>query len=947
MFHRTKICGAVALACGPFLTSLAMAQAAPSDDSATPVQRVEITGSAIKRIALEGALPIQTITNDDIKKSGVTTVTDLIQNLPAMQGFTTASQSVNGGGAGTTTASIHDIGAAYTLVLLNGHRLASYTTGSEVNLNQIPLGAVDHVDVLTDGASALYGADAIAGVVNIITKRDSKDGSLDLSVDHPFKAGGQSASASISKGFGDLDKDRYNVFLSASFDHQSAVQASQRSFSRGGGILNFNDAHGAENVNLTSAYAPAANVYADTTSAGASSPDGSIFYNPSLAANGSCTAANTVKDGTTCKYNYATAAEDIPASRRANFFGTTRFNLNDKVSLFAEALIGETRTDALYAAPAQAFALNDAQIAQYITPQLSQFPAGTTASNDVGYVRMIGTGGRKDGYETKTQHFVTGADVTLGNWESTFSFTHSQSHIYDIAEGGYASANAINSLIDSGAYDPFSGDAQADVLAPAVLHQTLDQDRSTLDVASAHTSTTLGRLAGGDLAFAAGLDLTRQKYTDRPSAILMGPNALQPGYTDTLFGGSSGTLPFDSARNAWGVFSEVDAPITKRLEVDASARFDSYSAVHNKDGFDAAGNPIGSEIQGKKSSATTFKLSSSFRPTDQLLLRGSFGTGFKVPTIGNVSSPLEFFGVTGNETCSANAPAALATYCHSGPFEYNEQAGGNPSTGSGALKPERSQQWTLGARFEPSQAFSFGADLWNVRIHDQINTITESTAFKDMAAYSYLFSIVNDPATGAPTLTFLSQPINTGNAFYQGIDFDGESHVDTPVGKLTTRGHVTWMLRADYQQPGNAGYVNDMNKVGDDGQVTFRYQLNASTSLQQGKFTHTVTFNFKPGYKDDYTDYCFNSATGFDGDSSTCSADSGNRRVSSYATFDFQEKYDVSKAFSFTAGIRNVFNRNPPFSLIDQLEVGNPRGYDSRYTNALGRTFAAAASYKF
>ena len=131
---------------------------------------------------------------------------------------------------------------------------------------------------------------------------------------------------------------------------------------------------------------------------------------------------------------------------------------------------------AVIAAPAQAFALNDAQIAQYIAPQLAQLPAGTTASNDVGYVRMIGTGGRKDGYETKTQHFVTGADVTLGNWESTFSFTHSQSHIYDIAEGGYASANAINSLIDSGAYDPFSGDAQADVLAPAVLPRAAAMD---------------------------------------------------------------------------------------------------------------------------------------------------------------------------------------------------------------------------------------------------------------------------------------------------------------------------------------------------------------------------------------------------------------------------------------------------------------------------------------
>jgi iron complex outermembrane receptor protein len=931
------VCQGVALALATLVAATAQAQ------DISDVQRVEVTGSAIKRINIEGSLPIQTISQDDIKKSGVTSTADLIQNLPAMQGFTAESQSVNGGGGGVTTASIHDLGAAYTLVLLNGHRMASYTTGSEVNLDQIPLSAIDHVDVLTDGASALYGADAIAGVVNIITRKDSKSGDFDVSVDRPLKSGGTSAQASISKGFGDLDKDRYNIFLAASFDHQSALQASQRSFSRNGGLLNFNDKYGSQSLGLTSSYAPAANVYADTTTGGAAQPNGSLYYNPALAANGSC-APNSVADAGACDYNYASTVEDLPASRKANFLATGRFNLSSKVSLFAEALLGSNRTDAMYAAPAQAFALSPAQIAQYVTPQLA---ADTTSSNEVGYLRMIGTGGRKDGYETHTQHFVVGADVTLGDWESTFSFTHSQNHWYDIAEGGYSSANAIDALMDNGTFDPFSGAAQADVLAPAVLHQTLDQSRSTLDVASAHASTSLASLPGGDLALATGLDLTRQKYTDRPSAILMGPNSLQPNYTDTLFGGSSGTLPYDSARNAWGVFAELNAPITRKLELDASARFDSYSAVHNKDGFDSNGESIGSEIQGKKSSATTFKLSGSYRPTNEWLMRGSFGTGFKMPTIGDVSNPLEFFGVTGDETCSANVPAQFAQYCRSGPFEYNEQQGGNPSTGAGGLKPERSQQWTLGARFEPSPAFSFGADLWNVRIRDQINTITEQTAFKDMAAYQYLFSVVNDPATGIPTLTFLSQPINTGNASYQGIDIDGQSVVNTPVGRLTTRGHLTWMLHADYQQPGNPGYVNDMNKVGPDGQVTFRYQINASTSLKQGNFTHTVAFNFKPGYKDDYTDYCYDTATGFGGDPSACSAASANRHVSSYATFDFQEQYDVNKALSLTAGLKNVFNRNPPFSLIDQLQVGNARGYDGRYANPLGRTLYLAGHYSF
>ncbi len=318
-----------------------------------------------------------------------------------------------------------------------------------------------------------------------------------------------------------------------------------------------------------------------------------------------------------------------------------------------------------------------------------------------------------------------------------------------------------------------------------------------------------------------------------------------------------------------------------------------------------------------------------------------------MPTIGDISSPLQAYGNTGMHSCPVGLSDDKAAYCFSVPYEYNVQAGGNPATDGGALKPEKSTQWTLGFRVEPSAALSLGADLWTVRVHDQINTITEDTAFSNGATYGDLFKIANDPISGQPTLTFLEVPINTGNAFYQGVDFDGESHVATPAGRLTARGHMTWMLRADYQNPGDPSYVNSMGKVGSDGQVTFRYQLNASLSLQHGAFEYTVGANFKPGYKDDTTDYCYDTASGFSGDSSNCTVDSPNRRVSSYATFDFQTKYDVTKALSLTGGIKNVFDRNPPFTLNDQSGTGNARGYDGRYASALGRTFYLAGSYSF
>jgi len=935
MFQRTRICSGVLLALGATIATSAIAQETP--DASTTTQRVEVTGSAIKRINVEGALPIQTLTQDDIKKSGVSTVTDLIQGLPVMQGFTTASQSVNGGGAGVTNASIHDIGASYTLVLLNGHRVASYGTGAEVDLSTIPLAAVDHVDVLTDGASALYGADAIAGVVNIVLKKDSTEGTLSLSLDVPQKVGGKSASASIAKGFGDLDRDHYNLFLAASFDKQQAVQASERSFSKTGGILKFKDGYGNQEVDIVSTNTPQANVYAPTlNSANTSGKGTTIYYNPST-----CSTANTIAINGICEYNYASTVEDIPASKKASFLANGRLDLSDKVSLFTNLMTSQSRVDARYAAPAASFVLNSSQIATYVDPKLTNGDTADTAS-DIAKVRLVGVGGRADGYKTNTLHAVIGTDVTMGKWDSTFSFTHSQHHWYDIAEGGYASANAIDALMKSGKFDPFSSDPQADVLASTVLHQTLDQSRSTLDILSAHTSTALATLPGGELSFAAGVDLTRQKYTERPSAIYMGT-------TDTVFGGTSGALPFDSSRNSGGGFVELDAPLTKTWEVNGSARFDSYGAVHNKDGYDADGNYTGPTVQGRHSSSTTFKLSSSFRPSKELLLRASLGTGFKMPTIGDISNPLVVGGVTGTHSCPANLPAELAAYCYSSPVEYNYESGGNPSTGAGALKPEKSTQWTLGFRIEPSPTFSFGTDLWTVRLRDQISSVTEDTAFADGATYASLFSILPDSGTGVETLTFMSKPINTGTAFYQGLDLDAESHIATPVGRLTTRGHMTWMLHADYQSPGVDGYLNSMSKVGTDGQVTFRYQINASTSLEQGKFTHTLGFSFKPGYKDDTAHYCYNTSSGYStaDDAPACTVDTPNRRVSSYALFDFQEKYDVSKALSVTGGIKNLFDRNPPFSIVDQSGTGNARGFDGRYTSSLGRTFQGSMTYKF
>jgi iron complex outermembrane receptor protein len=309
------------------------------------------------------------------------------------------------------------------------------------------------------------------------------------------------------------------------------------------------------------------------------------------------------------------------------------------------------------------------------------------------------------------------------------------------------------------------------------------------------------------------------------------------------------------------------------------------------------------------------------------------GTGFKAPSLKDITFPGQAFGNTGFHVCPPGLSAAKAAACAPIAQEYNIQQVGNPLSGIGGLKPEKSFQWTVGFRFEPADFLSFGADLWTVKIKDQINNVSEGTAFANGAQYESLFKVAPDPVTGTPTLTFLEVPVNTGKAVYQGIDLDAEGKVATPVGKLTTRLRGTYMIRADYQTPGTPGYINSMSKIGADTLVTFRFLINASATLQTGPFTNTLALSFKPGYKDDTLDYT--------------RTDGSARDVSSYSVVDWQGRYDYNKSLSITLAVKNLFDTKPPFSILDQTGTSNARGVDSRYTDLIGRQFFLGANYKF
>jgi iron complex outermembrane receptor protein len=946
MMVETVLSRSVRLICASGL-ALGM-HAAVAQTADAPIQRVEITGSSIKRITAEGALPVQTLSKAQIEQSGASSVADLIATLPSMQGFTTSSMSVNGGGGGLQTASIHAIGEGYTLVLLNGRRLAPATSGSTVNLASIPLAAVERVEILTDGANTLYGSDAIAGVVNFILKKNQTDAIIDASYSQPNSSGGQTSTASISKGWGDLDKDGYNILLSASHDETKASWAKDSDFSKSGVIPFYDNGKAYSLYQLSSNSIPGTATVKYTKADGSAS---SAAFSPNLFATGACNGPNLFKVGNRCLYDYAATVQNTPGLKRDSGFGSLNIKINDNTNFFAEGLISSFSNTAQYAAPAQPLGvpLSSALYAKSIAPYLTRLgiPASATVNSVTMNLRLVDAGGRADEYKTVAKHLAFGVDGSFKGFDYRAAYTHSENKQTDTAAGGYMSLDAFDALVTAGKFDPFAppGTSQA-VLAPAVLHNQFSETKSSIDMIQASASTELFKMPAGVAQLAVGADFTKQKYSEAPDAYSQGQNKQQPTFTDAIVGGGAGALPIDASRKNWGAYGELLLPVLKNMDLTASTRYDDFSAVTNDKNFDADGNLIGSGKQGETASKATYKLALRWNPVESLLIRGSYGTGFKAPTMVNIVKPLVNGGSSAFHACPiTSASDPRFKLCNPGSSEYGLLSGGNAAVGAGALKPEESKQATLGFRLEPMPSLSIGFDLWDVKLTNQIQTLSEDLVFNNPAVYDSLLRVYFDPIQKQNVLVAALTPFNLASSHYQGIDWDHTYKTTTPFGKLNVQWTGTYMTKAEQETPGT-GLEKNIGRFNSYSDVTFRWISKLTASLRTNMFIHSLTANYHSGYIDqvyneDDTVVREVLADGTLGDYVPFS-----RKVSSYTTFDWQTKAQLSKQFTLTAGIKNLADIAPPFT-IRNAGGGNQAGYDGRYTDPLGRTFYLTGNYKF
>ncbi|GAB3447108.1 TonB-dependent receptor [Massilia solisilvae] len=919
-----------------FAGSMALGvQAAWAQDQAAaeqPMARVEITGSSIKRIAAEASLPVQTFNQKDIQRSGVTSVTDFIQQLPVMQGFTVAADSVGGNGGGITTASIHDVGSAYTLVLLNGRRIAPATSGTTIDVNSIPLSAVERIEVLTDGASALYGADAIAGVVNFILKKGAAPLTVDARITKPQHPGAKGKSYSISKGFGDLETDGYSLYLSASHQEEERMKAAQRDFAKTG-IIDFRDPKSGQMLeffNGSSRSIPP-NVSVKYKNAAGSSK--TVAINPYLKINGKCPAAHVDLGDGRCYFDYTTSIEISPEIKRDGVYANGEIKLGDTgFKAFATAAYNDAHVYATIAPYPAEFTLarSSPLFAKYVQPYLTAEQLSGFSSATVAY-RLQDLGGRAYDYASQTTHVVAGIDGSAMGWDINSALTWSKNHSPQNYLGGFPLADKFDAALAAGTIDPFpyALGQMPPAMIDALKKTQYTGNYNTVDIlmkgADVRASRSLFDLPAGSAQLGIGADWRTTSYAQRGNPAVSNAEILfddpQPA--------------FDFSRKNAGAYGELLVPVLKNLEVTGSLRYDSISKI-----TDAVKNAS----VGHDQSATTYKISARYQPSKTWLLRAAYGTGFKAASMSQIGQPLSDFGVTGGSyVCPLNAANGLAgnplaQYCPDGKGQLEAFQGGNPDLG-----PEKSKQWTIGTVFEPTANFSAKFDLWQVAIRNAVSNVSEGLITSNPNKYLSLYTTKYKASTGQKTLAIIFMPINIGQQENRGLDYDLLFKAKVDNVRLTNRLAGTWLLKSRYTTPGTSDqWETSLGQFGSNDAVSFRHVLHASSTAEYGNWTHTLGANFRSGYKDKHytAEDCSVTVGDANGDCADVQLD-----VPHYYTFDWQTQYRLMKNLSITGGIQNLADKKPPLTLRNT--GSHQLGYDPRYASAVGRTFYLSAQYQF
>ncbi len=917
----------------------AMAQADAAGEQ--PVAKVEITGSFIRRADAETPSPVQVITAADLKNSGYNSVADVLQHITA-NGAGTLSQTFSGGfAAGGAGISLRGLNDNATLVLIDGHRMAPYPLADDgsrsfVDISNIPFDSVERIEILKDGASAVYGSDAMAGVVNVILKKNLVGTFLSAEGGRATQGGGATSHATITHGLGDLDKDGYNAYFSAEYRHQNPIRYNQRSDGGDWQALDMSR-YGGSNKALGI-------ITPQNTAPLTLSP---YFLNPNVTrvAGANNSAAFGFIPGTACSSYTQLAAggcayedpykEIQPKTENINLIASLTKNLGNGWQADVKASMFESKVRL-----PQGFTNFASSYGQQLEMQSGIPPhylPGTAIpsirvpanypGNPFGVPAILrgpipAAPDRNITTDSKAYRLVADVRGTWSTWDIDASLGYTRNNL-DRNSTGNLNVPALNAALNrpTKPYLVYGPNTPEDLAA--IFRDVSSYDTSELSFAELHGSHALTKLPGGDLMVSIGAEVFKTKL----SAPAM-PNA--DGHTNGAYAFGSET--------ASSAYMEFVAPVLSNLEIDGAVRFDHYSLAGN---------------------STTPKLAFKYMPSDAVALRGTLSKGFRAP------GPAENGNSASSGGVGSNADPLLCASGYQSNGQYprgtviascNESLIGLTTTNPD-LKPEKSVSATLGLILEPVKGWSTAIDLYQITVKDQIvggplsGTPVRNSPEPSDCADGNGGTYTCTPSVGRIAY-YPATPINANSTRTRGMEFDTRYRFNLgDYGRLKTEfqfAHAfSYVMNIGGQAYELAGGHGPAGIGADTANPKDRAEL--ELDWEKGKWEVATTLHWISSYN--LTDPTSGQLTCADGGTMNGIFPSGNTpeqfcKVHSFLETDLAAHYKLDKQWTLHASVTNLFNQSPPVD-VSTYGSGRPYNLSLHSAGAIGRFVKVGVNYTF
>lgn len=950
------IAGAAAISAPTF------AQTAPAGEEAQTLDTIVVTGSRIRRVDAETATPVFTIDRSAIERTGAATIGDFLQDIPAISGAATNPSVNNGGGTGAATVSLRGIGDERTLTLLNGRRMV-YN-----DINSIPMAAIARVEVLKGGASAIYGTDAIGGVVNFILKRDFDGGELSVGYGQSSEGDAERTTGNVTYGW---SGERGNVLLNLNYNDQREVLAADREYSRN-----------------------ALTLYSGTVTVGGSSRTTTGRYSvprTNAAANGiNCAGTGATvaltriagRPGTqwsdfrcfnnaTDLFNYQAVGNlQLTPQERAGAFFSGRFNINDNVTAYAELYNQSTRAYGQIAP--LPFDARPGQDEVTISPNSVFWPFAGLTSGLVGNdlrLRLSAIGNRRFSFNTDVTQISTGFEGAIGDssWSYDVGMTYGKLE-QNALSTGYLFTPALASALGPSFRDStgalrcgtpaapianctpvnFFGDlsSAADKAALArISSPSINKTDETLKNFYANTSGDLFELPAGMVGGAFGVEYREESSAFEPSFLAV----VDPTNYTCLISSEACTTRAVGEFDVTEIYGEVlfpllaDAPLAQSLNAIAGARWSDYSTF---------------------GSTTNWKVGLEWRPIDGLLVRGTVDKVFRAPTIDDLFQGDSASSDSFSDPCNRwrGAPVgspqrlACANVPTDGTFNQTDTQLSAIKGGNSTLQPEEGKVFTYGVIYDPSwlEGASVSVDLWRIYLNDTIGTVGTQTILNNCFNNGQFCNLFSRNASGE-ILRLFDRNANVGRTDTKGVDFGLKYRLeDTAFGSFQFSLDTTYTAQYDVktivlgqvvaQQYLAGTFLSSANGgLGNYSRVRSLGSLGWSMGDWEAQWTSRYISGFSVGaiFPNTRTNVCADLGLAITaGGTPGCQFDRGSQTY-----HNLQVGYNVEAwNTKFQIGVDNVFDKQPPIIYQNNSLNGNT---DERTFDTVGRYYWATATVKF